>query len=374
MNMNEVKLGILGGGQLARMLVLKAHQLGLKPHVFSALADDPAALVTQNWIQGDAKDVSALKAFLEQVDVASFESEFLDSDKLSVASKHSQTPVYPSSELMGQLQDRHSQKKILEKYKIAVAPWIFVNSQEQAQQVFDSLDQQSMILKKCRFGYDGNGTFQIQKASDLNSPFSNQNQFGFIAEAKIKFRKELAFMMVRDRFGKILSLPLAETHQQNSCCLWVKGPLQHPGFSKLEGRFRKLLQSLNYVGAIGIEIFDCGKELLVNEIAPRVHNSGHYSIEALSHDQFTLHVMAVMGLKLPSKVSLRTKGFAMLNLLGTPLIADLASEDVFLHWYDKKEIRAGRKMGHLTALASTPELALQKLLRLQRKWMRKEKS
>jgi 5-(carboxyamino)imidazole ribonucleotide synthase len=372
MNIEYPKVGILGGGQLARLLALKAHQLGMMPYIFSAHPDDPAALVTKNWIQGDAQEVAALKSFLEQVDVASFESEFLDAQKLLVASKLTHKSVFPACEIMDQLQDRNSQKTLLDQFKIAVVPWIFVNTCEQARQVFQSLSQsnkQAMILKKCRFGYDGYGTFQIQIETDLKAAFLKQDAFGFIAEAKIKFKRELAFMMVRDQFGNILSLPLVETRQENSCCVWVKGPVHHRGFKKLEKQFRKLLESLNYVGALGIELFDCGGNLLVNEIAPRVHNSAHYSLDALSHDQFSLHLMAVMGLKLPKKLGMRSKAFAMLNLLGVALMPKLASEDVFLHWYEKNEVRPGRKMGHLTALATHPDLALHKLLTLQRKFI-----
>ncbi len=245
MNIDYPKLGILGGGQLARMLALKAHQMGVLPLVMSSESTDPAAQVTRHWFHGNVNDAQSLKKFLEQVDVASFESEFLDPEKLQLATQFSKKSIFPATDIMAKLQDRKSQKSILEKYKIPVAPWIFVENSAQAEKILQSLDGQ-MILKKCRFGYDGYGTYSVKSPKDLALAFEKENPFGFIAEARIHFKRELAFMMVRDQFGTIISLPLVESYQENSCCLWVKGPLQHPEFKKIESKFRRLLSALNY--------------------------------------------------------------------------------------------------------------------------------
>ncbi len=356
------KFGIIGGGQLARMLVSKAQQIGMQAHVLSAQQDDPAAQVTRYWHQGDANDVATLKSFLEKVDVATFESEFLDVEKVKLASQFAKKDLYPSPQVMGLLQDRKTQKKLLDDSKIATAPWIFVEHKFQAKEVLRTLGQE-MILKKCRFGYDGYGTFKVKSPSQLNEIFESPDSYGYIAEAKIKFKRELAFMMIRDRSGNTLSLPLVESFQENSKCLWVRGPIRHKRFRKLETQMKNLLKKINYVGAMGIELFDNDDELLVNELAPRVHNSAHYSMDALTHDQFLLHVMAVAGLRIPKSNTQQTKAFAMYNLIGKNLNQNLVQKDLFYHWYGKQEVRPGRKMGHVNALGSTPELTLQKIIK-----------
>ncbi len=362
MHTRQKKFGIIGGGQLARMLALKCHQIGYQAYILSGSATDPAAQVTKFWVEGDVHDIGTLKSFLENVDFATFESEFLDAEKLKLASQFSKKSLYPAPQIMGRLQNRNSQKMLLDEMGISVVPWIFVEHQHQAEEVLASL-KTDMILKKCRFGYDGYGTFVIHSQSQLAAIFEKPFADAYIAEAKIKFRRELAFMMARDQFGNIVSLPLVESHQNDSKCLWIKGPVSHPGFNKLQGQFKKFLKKLNYVGIMGIELFDCGKELLVNELAPRVHNSGHYSLDAFTHDQFLLHIMAVAGLKFPKQNDSKSKAFAMYNLIGDTWNPNWSNQNLHYHWYGKEEARPGRKMGHITALASLPDSALNKILK-----------
>ncbi len=365
MHMAPQKIGILGGGQLARMLAIKCQQLGMQAFVLSASSTDPAAQVTRFWFEGNADDLGTLKSFLEKVDVATFESEFLNADKLRLASQFSKKLLFPNPKTMGQLQNRKTQKILLDECKIKVAPWIFVEQVFQAKEVLASLNSK-LVLKTCRYGYDGYGTFVIDRESQLETIFENPVPDGYIAEAKIDFKRELAFMMARDRSGNILSLPLVESLQQDSKCLWVKGPVQHKSFNKLKAQMKKLLKKIDYVGVIGIEIFDCGDDLLVNELAPRVHNSGHYSMDALIQDQFLLHILAVSGFKLPNKITQKSKAFAMYNLIGESWAPEWARHDLFFHWYGKSEARPGRKMGHLNSLSDTPELALKKILKIKR--------
>ena len=174
-------------------------------------------------------------------------------------------------------------------------------------------------------------------------------------------------MIARSRTGDIEIFPWVESHQENSRCLWVKGPVKINGQASIEKKLRALVEDLKYVGILGVEFFDTGKELIVNELAPRVHNSAHYSLDALDEDQFTTHIKCVLGMKLSSP-KLLAKGFAMYNLLGTHERSPKweLPQDVNLHWYGKADNRPGRKMGHFTILSSTPDRALE-LAKMARK-------
>lgn len=356
-------LGILGGGQLARMMVLKAHEMGLPVLVLSENPDDPAAQVTQGWVQGKLDDEKTLKTFLARCQRVTFESEFLDADRLATLSRATRTPIFPKPRHMALLQDRWTQKKLLLKHGLPTSPFVRVDDESSAQKAFNQFDGQ-LVFKKRRFGYDGYGTFVVRNAKDLASflPELEHNPHGFIAEAFIPFQRELAIMAVRGQKGEVLTFPFVETYQENSRCLWVKGPLsakQNRTLKQLQKRIQDFLKTMGYVGAMGIELFDTGREILVNELAPRVHNSGHYSLDALSEDQFSLHLKAVLGYELQAP-QLIAPGFAMLNLLGSSARAPQwhLSPEVHLHWYGKNQNRAGRKMGHINTLGLTPEKAL----------------
>ena len=200
-----------------------------------------------------------------------------------------------------------------------------------------------------------------------------KEEAGFIAEAFIPFKRELSLILASHRLSKkAAALPLVETRQKNFRCFWLKGPVKSsPQMKKLEARLKNFVRKIKYEGVIAFELFQKGGDFLVNEMAPRVHNSGHYSLEALSKDQFTLHLEAVLRrpLKSPELLSRGfSRGFAMVNLLGKiePSPAWRKYPRVFLHDYAKKQKRRGRKMGHLTALDSSPDRALKKLLGLLR--------
>ena len=367
--LSTVKLGILGGGQLARMMVLKSHEMGIKPYILSAHPQDPAAQVTSYFIQGDLNSKRHLKKFLDKVDLAIFENEFLNPSLLYEASVSSNTPVHPKPKIMYLLQDRLNQKKLLQKHKIPTANFVELHSKKQINKL-NSFFSKGVVLKKRHQGYDGYGIFIFKtnaqnKTILTNEPakqFINKNK-PLIAEEYIPFKKELAIILVRNRKKQIIELPLVETHQEQACCLWVKGPCRHPKKDLLVKKLKNLLNQIDYEGVIAFELFETKTgSLLVNELAPRVHNSGHYSLDALSEDQFSLHIKAVlnMDLKEPMKCA---KGFAMLNLLGklNPKYW-LPPTGTTLHWYGKMESRPGRKMGHLNSLDSSPNKALNILL------------
>lgn len=366
---NSKPLGILGGGQLARMMALKAHEMGIPVAILSENANDPAAQVTDNWHQGDLKSKHDLENFLNSCALVTFESEFLDAELLKDLSQKTKTPIFPRPQHMATLQDRLTQKKLLEKHKLPTSAFMAVSTEKEAVKAFDFFSG-SLVFKKRRFGYDGYGTFIVRSKKELTSflPELQKNPIGFIAEKFIPFERELAIMVIRSRSGSAFHLPFVETLQENSRCLWVKGPLQEtPKLRSLAKKLTQFIDEIGYVGALGIELFDTGKELLINELAPRVHNSGHYSVDALTDDQFSLHVKSVMGLAV-DKPRLLSPGFAMYNLLGASTREPkwtLAS-DIHLHWYGKVENRPGRKMGHINALGSSAEAAL-KLAQFRRK-------
>lgn len=363
-------LGILGGGQLARMLALKAHELGIPVAIYSESKQDPAAQVVANWHQGSLQDPSKLKEFLSSCSLVTFESEFMNAKLLGELSRETGVGIWPEPKHMHEIQDRLPQKDLLARAKIPTARFAAVSTRIEAERALQSFSGQA-VFKRRRFGYDGYGTFVVRTPEEFQR-FSKElesDTFGFIGEELISFKRELAIIFVRSHDGSSVALPTVESFQENARCLWVKGPIKSsPKLKSFERKFLRLLGDLNYVGAIGVELFE-GKsgEILVNELAPRVHNSGHYSLDALMVDQFTLHLRAVTGMSL-SPTELVRPGFAMWNLLGTTHAAPAwqLPTAVFLHWYGKLENRPGRKMGHLNSLGKTADQALARVKRARK--------
>jgi len=354
-------LGIVGGGQLARMLALKAHELGIKVAVLSENTSDPAAQVTRLWTKGSLANAGDLRKFLNACSMITFESEFLDAHLLETLSRETSVPILPHPKDMALIQDRLTQKQILLQNRLPTARFHTVSTEDEARWALKDLGGLA-VFKKRRFGYDGYGTFIVRSGKDLTKflPEVSKNSNGFIAEELIAFKRELAVMIVRNARGQTLRLPFVESFQENARCLWVKGPLKEgKRLVALGQKLEKFLGSLSYVGAMGVELFDTGTDLLINELAPRVHNSGHYSLDALSDDQFSLHIKAILGQDLGKPRPL-SPGFAMMNLLGTTAkpVKWLVPSAAKLHWYGKEENRPGRKMGHLNALAANPDKAL----------------
>ena len=345
------------------MIALKSHEMGIKPYVLSAHPQDPAAQITPYFIQGKINSKKDLKKFLSQVDLAIFENEFLDPVLLHDASIASNTPIHPKPKIMNLLQDRLNQKKLFKKYKIPTARFIEVHSPKQIK-ALAGLFPAGIVLKKRQQGYDGYGTLITKNILEDKRVQSFLNKKPkIIAEEFIPFKKELAIILVRNRKKQIIELPLVETYQEQARCTWVKGPCRHQKKDSLVKKLKTMMNEINYEGVMAFELFETKKgSLLVNETAPRVHNSGHYSLDALSEDQFSLHIKAVLNMELVSPVK-KSGGFAMLNLLGEKTPHQwLPPAGTILHWYGKTESRPGRKMGHLNNLDSTPNKALATLL------------
>lgn len=364
------KIGILGGGQLARMLCLEGFKLGFEMHVLSSNADDPAAQVTRFWHEGDIEDLERVERFFHSVDVVTVESEFIDTILLSKAASATTKSVFPAVAWLAKLSDRYSQKNWLQERKLPTAQFTHPQTGADAEHFFD-IHPKGIVFKKRRFGYDGYGTFIVRTRKELQNWLTEHslNIADFIAEEFLPFRRELAVQITVAANKKALVFPLVQWQAQNQKCLWVKGPVKARGYDVL---IKKITQSLivgGYVGTIAFEFFDTAKGLMINEVAPRVHNSGHATLEACVPNQFSAHLMAVAGLELPKVPTLQAKGFAMYNILGSsndePVIGN--TDGVALHWYGKNENRPGRKMGHLTALAAKPDQALKKVSTARKK-------
>lgn len=361
-------LGILGGGQLAQMLAIQSQKLKIKTYILSSSPQDPAAQVSSAyWVQGDPFKTSSLLAFFKLVDVVTFESEFFSAQKIKKAcqSLKKKPQFSPSLHSLSLLQDRYSQKKTLQAHSINTSPFLpcsFVQNTKtkHLKSVFKKLGP--FVLKTRMGGYDGYGTFTVRRPQDI-AQIKTSSQ-SFIAERFIPFKRELALLAVRNQKGQVVFSPLVETYQKDSRCLWVKGPVTHKKLKSFKSTLKPLLHHLKYQGVLAFELFDTGKELMVNEVAPRVHNSGHYSLNGLTEDQFTLHLKACFNLPLKTPKPVK-KGFAMLNLLGEGVKKTRLAKPkhVSTWWYDKKISRKGRKMGHLNCLASSPSQALNRLLK-----------
>jgi 5-(carboxyamino)imidazole ribonucleotide synthase len=213
-----------------------------------------------------------------------------------------------------------------------------------------ALFKNKFIIKKRTGGYDGNGTFIVKNEKYLHDILEKISIAGneYIAEAYIPFKRELAVIMARNPQGEMIHFPLVQTKQTENRCDWVTGPEKHPKFDALIMDLAVYLDKIKYVGVIAFELFDTGRELLVNEVAPRVHNSGHYSVNAMTTDQFTLHWLAILGFDFFEAKSL-SKAFVMVNLIGTSEAEPVFTKNMEgkLHWYGKIENRVGRKMGHI---------------------------
>lgn len=357
------KIGFLGGGQLAQMLILKAYSMGLTPYVLANEGSEPAVQVAPYWMKGNPHDPKDLKNFSDQVDVLTFESEFYAGYKLEQLSKKNRgLKIYPRPETLSLLQDRLFQKELLYEHSLPTAPYIKINSMDDIA-IALGLFREGLVLKKRMGGYDGHGTFIVKDKVDLEHFRMNfkKNENLFIGEAFIPFKRELAISVARNPRGQVVFLPLVESHQKDHRCDYVLGPVEHPRVKDLKRQLKNFVDAIDYVGLIAFELFDTGSQLLINEIAPRVHNTGHYSQNALSCDQFEYHLRAILGWNLP-EVEMDATSFVMTNLIGAS-ISEAKMPEHFsghLHWYKKKENRPGRKLGHINYTSQT--LSSRKLL------------
>lgn len=369
MSIHKKTIGILGGGQLARMLVLKAHQMGLNTVVLAEKISDPAVQVSNRWVKGKTQSAKDVRKLMLVCDLITFESEFISAEFLKNCLKNIKgTQVYPSLACLGRLQDRLLQKEWLCDFSLPSLEHIKINSKDDIELAFEAFNHK-VVFKKRTGGYDGYGTFVIKNLPELKA-FKKSikgEESNYIIEPFIEFKSEKSLIFARNTLGEITSLPMIESVQKNNQCDYVLGPATHPAEKKLRENIKDFLNEINYVGTIAFELFDLGNTLVINEIAPRVHNTGHFSQDALSVDQFELHLRSILGMNFP-EIELKYSAFVMVNLLGqstrVPLIKKFPTGS--FHWYNKTENRPRRKMGHINYIGRSKKNLLKKAL-LERK-------
>ncbi|HEX8235887.1 MAG TPA: 5-(carboxyamino)imidazole ribonucleotide synthase [Abditibacteriaceae bacterium] len=339
-------IGILGGGQLGRMLALSGIPLGLQFRFLDPSPDAPAAQLGTH-IAEDFNDPEALQRFVPGLDVVTYEFE-----NVPVASARFLTervPVYPPVEALEVAQDRLTEKSYFQKLDVPTPRFAAVNSREELDDAVAQLGLPA-VLKTRRFGYDGKGQMVLRESKDVASAWQSLGGVPLILEEFVPFEREVSILAVRARDGATAFYPLVENHHRAGILRLSLAPAPNltPELQTLaEEHARRLLQSLDYVGVLAIEFFQCGQTLIVNEFAPRVHNSGHWTIEGAVTSQFENHMRAVCGLPLGET---RALGHcAMHNIIGTLPDASrvLATPGAHLHLYGKQP-KPGRKLGHIS--------------------------
>lgn len=356
--MQRKVIGIVGGGQLARMLTLAAKPLGFHVIVISTYEGSPAAQVGADEIVAEGGDEAALGRLAEQVDylTVEFEEQFEVPPLNKIAS--SGLPVNPAPETIGLIKDKLRQKQYLRDHGIAVGPFAEITGTEQAQGLLKKYGGK-MLVKTRHGGYDGNGNAVVSSVKELHKALERFQNRPLYAESFVDFKKELAVMVARDTNGHIKTYPVVETVHVRNICDEVLAPAEIT--DKVERQAltiaKKVAKQLQGAGVFGVEMFLTKEgKVLVNEIAPRVHNSGHYTIEACATSQFEQHIRAIAGLPL-GQTELRVPAAVMKNILGERdgptdiqgLHISLSNPHTYVHLYDKSPTKVDRKMGHITA-------------------------
>ena len=347
-----MRVGILGAGQLGRMLALAAHPLGLEVLKLARDPSEPACAVAPHRLCA-WDDREGLARFASELDVCTFEFENVPAD--AAASVAAQVPMYPSPEALRIGSDRLEEKTLFRALDIDTAPFAAISSQAELEYALAEVGLPA-LLKTRRLGYDGKGQRLLRTRADVAGAFDALGGVDCIVEGFVRFDREVSLVAVRDTRGEMVFYPLVENHHEEGVLRLTLAPA--PGLegcslqARAETYARSLMERFGYVGALALELFVAGDALLANEIAPRVHNSGHWTIEGAVTSQFENHVRAIAGLPLGATDPL---GFsAMVNLLGAmpERSAILALPDTHLHDY-AKSARAGRKVGHVTIRAQS---------------------
>lgn len=343
-------IGILGDGQLARMLALSAYPLGIKTVCYGPNVDGPAGQVSK-MICGTYDDEKALKTFFSQIDVATYESENIPWQQIEKI--NTQCSIHPAFEMLAIAQDRVQEKSLCNSLKIPTAKFSAIDSLASLKKNLASIGVPS-VLKTRRFGYDGKGQFILRNVSEAETAWETLGKKPSILEQFIDYQREVSLVLVRSKHGEIKFYPLVDNHHQAGI-LRLSEVTQDESLLQKEAEkiAEKLLKNFNYIGVFCIEFFQVGQKLLVNEIAPRVHNSGHWTIEGAETSQFENHCRAITGLPLGST---HARGLsAMINCIGDepPIEKILTIPYVNYHHYGKEE-RPNRKLGHITLNTTDP--------------------
>ncbi len=353
------KIGILGGGQLGRMLILAGRPLGYHFHVLCPDQNSTAGSIADSFIRANYDDVNALMRFANSVDCITFEFENIPSETLSLLSN--QKPIYPNANVLHVCQHRQREKDFLKAEKFPCAPFEYASDANSLIHAIKKIGY-PCVIKTAAFGYDGKGQIKIESSMDISDPQGIWNQLGsperVVIEEWIIHKGEYSVVCARNAEGLMSTFPVAENvhinhilHSSN-----VPAPIKDSISDEANRLAKQIAERLDVVGLIAIEFFlNQEDRLIINEMAPRPHNSGHYTMDACITSQFQQHIRAITGLPF-GETSIHTP-CVMLNILGDlwkksePNWAKLLSDpSVQLHLYDKGEARKGRKMGHFNVL------------------------
>lgn len=370
---NDITLGIIGGGQLGKMIGIEAKRMSLNLAYLDPDKTCPASTIADQMIVSDFKDEKSILELARNSDVLTYEIELANSLVLKDLESKGHT-IHPSSVVLNTIQNKLRQKRFLKTKGIPVPEFEEVTSVEQARKTCNEFDY-PLVLKACEDSYDGRGNFLIRSPRDVERGIRYFGRRRCMIEKFIHFSKEVSVMVARNTSGQIVSFPLVQNIHTNGILDTTIVPAGVNGNveSNAKSIAEKVVKSLKGVGIFGIEMFLDDNKLIINEIAPRPHNSGHYSIEACSVSQFELHIRAILGLPLvkPRLMS----PVVMMNILGIPNYSGkysfkgidkaLAISGLKVHFYGKMITKPQRKLGHFTITAENIEEALSSARRVR---------
>jgi len=344
-------IGILGGGQLGRMLSVAAARLGFRSHIFEPGAAPPAGQVAENVVTAGYDDTGALKQFAEGVDVITFEFENIPTAALDILQAH--RPIRPGREALRVSQDRLTEKTFLQGLGLQTAPFADITDLASLTAALEQIGAPA-ILKTRRMGYDGKGQVRINQVADAGSALTEMAGAPAILEGFIDFSHEVSVIAARGMNGEVACFDPGENVHQNGILHTTTVPARLSASQRTDAILTaaNILNTLDYVGVLGVELFVATGDLIVNEIAPRVHNSGHWTQNGCAVDQFEQHIRAVAGWPLGD--GQRHTDVVMENLIGDDVdrIPDLSREPATaIHHYGKAETKPGRKMGHVNRVS-----------------------
>ena len=347
-----MRVGVLGGGQLGRMLALAGYPLGVRFRHLGSPQDTSAGEVAEQ-VTAAYEDTAALERFADGLDVVTYESENVPLDAARALSEH--VTVQPSLAALEASQDRLNEKLTFAQLGIPTAPYAQVDTFEQLEEAAARTDY-PCVLKTRRLGYDGKGQFVLRRPDELNMAWERLHASGLILEGLVPFDRELSIIAVRGKTGETFFYPLIENHHADGILRYSYAPAPDTSDelqSMAEDYATRVLDALDYVGVLAIELFQVGAQLIANEMAPRVHNSGHWTIEGAETSQFENHIRAILGYPLGATTPVGHS--AMINLIGAipPVPHILENRDAHLHLYGKSA-RPGRKLGHITLRSDDP--------------------
>jgi len=363
-------IGVVGGGQLAMLLVEAGKKRDVDVVVQTAAKTDPAAKKTKQVILQDPKNAEGTKLLAEKSSLITFENEWVDIPSLLFLQNNGVSFI-PKLQSISPLINKISQRELLNSLDIPCPDWLPIPLEKVSEIDLPTGWAFPLMAKAAKGGYDGKGTKVIRNFKELEELIEVETEEKWMLEKWVSFEKELSIVSSRDSKGIVRSLPIVETYQNMQVCDWVLAPadIDHDVDLMVKNIVSSLLAELDYVGVIAIEFFYGPEGLLVNEIAPRTHNSGHFSIDACTSSQFDQQICITSGINVPMPEML-VDGALMANLLGLqanyPISLDQRLDDLRaipglnVHWYEKEEEKKGRKLGHVTYLLNNKDVISRK--------------